>query len=73
MIGASATTPERPIAVARLSRKLHNARDYFNLQGRLAADPICAEEVLGIVHQSREPFMNDAWSSSSRHSFCRFM
>ena len=37
------------------------ARDYFNLQGaRWNAGPIAAEEVLGIVHQTSEPFLNDA-------------
>jgi hypothetical protein len=37
------------------------SRDYFNLQGaaRLAV-PIVAQEVLGVIHQSPEPFMNDA-------------
>jgi len=37
------------------------ARDFFNLQGayRLPA-PVAAQEVLGIVHQTREPFLNDA-------------
>lgn len=37
------------------------ARDYFNLQGAfLLPNPISAQEVLGIVHQTEEPFMNDA-------------
>jgi len=37
------------------------ARDYFNLQGaRWNAGPIAAQEVLGIVHQTSEPFLNDA-------------
>jgi hypothetical protein len=37
------------------------ARDYFNLQGaRWNPAPIAAEEVLGIVHQTPEPFLNDA-------------
>ncbi len=37
------------------------ARDYFNLQGAywLAVPPV-AQEVLGIVHQTGEPFLNDA-------------
>lgn len=36
-------------------------RDFFNLQGaaRLKT-PIVAQEVLGIVHQTNDPFMNDA-------------
>ena len=37
------------------------ARDYFNLQGAYhLAVPIAAQEVLGLVHQSPEPFTNDA-------------
>jgi hypothetical protein len=37
------------------------ARDYFNLQGaHLIAAPIAAQEILGIVHQTAEPFLNDA-------------
>lgn len=37
------------------------ARDYFNLQGAaLLPIPISGQEILGIVHQSSEPFTNDA-------------
>ena len=37
------------------------ARDYFNLQGAaLLPVPIAAQEVLGVVHQSPDPFLNDA-------------
>lgn len=37
------------------------ARDYFNLQGaNWLPIPVAAQEVLGIVHQSPEPFLNDA-------------
>lgn len=37
------------------------ARDYYNLQSadRLFS-PIAAQEILGIIHQSSDPFMNDA-------------
>jgi hypothetical protein len=37
------------------------ARDYYNLQGaaRLPV-PIVAQEVLGVIHQTPEPFLNDA-------------
>lgn len=36
------------------------ARDFFNLQGAALLEfPINAQEVLGIVHQSPDPFMND--------------
>ena len=47
------------------------ARDYFNLQ---AADrlfsPIVAQEILGIIHQSEESFMNDAVMTVMRgHAF----
>ena len=38
-----------------------SARDFFNLQGAyLLPIPINAQEVLGIIHQTPEPFMNDA-------------
>ena len=37
------------------------ARDYFNLQGAWWSPvPLAAEEVLGICHQTDEPFLNDA-------------
>ncbi len=37
------------------------ARDFFNLRGtKDVLVPICAQEVLGIVHQTPEPFQNDA-------------
>ncbi len=37
------------------------ARDYFNLQGaELLPIPSSALEVLGVVHQTAEPFLNDA-------------
>ncbi len=47
------------------------ARDFFNLQGaRDVLVPICAQEVLGIVHQTPEPFQNDAVVTVLRgHSF----
>jgi hypothetical protein len=48
-----------------------SARDYFNLQGAAYTTlPICAQEVLGIIHQSPDPFMNDAVMSLLRgHMF----
>ncbi|MDX9975233.1 MAG: NPCBM/NEW2 domain-containing protein, partial [FCB group bacterium] len=37
------------------------ARDYFNLQGAYWSPvPIAAQEVLGVIHQTKEPFLNDA-------------
>ena len=47
------------------------ARDYFNLQGAaLLPIPAGAQEVLGVVHQSPEPFTNDAIVTVMRgHSF----
>lgn len=37
------------------------ARDFFNLQGaHWSAVPIAAQEVLGIIHQTPDPFLNDA-------------
>jgi hypothetical protein len=46
-------------------------RDYYNLQGaaRMAV-PIVAQEVLGVIHQTAEPFMNDAVINALRgHAF----
>ncbi len=46
-------------------------RDYHNLQGanRLPS-PIPAQEILGVIHQSDEPFMNDAVTTILRgHAF----
>lgn len=38
-----------------------SARDYFNLQGcALLSLPVSGQDTLGIVHQSPEPFTNDA-------------
>lgn len=38
-----------------------SGRDYFNLQGAtLSPVPISAQEVVGVVHQTNEDFMNDA-------------
>lgn len=47
------------------------ARDYYNLQGAaLLPIPIVAQEVLGIIHQSPDPFMNDAVTTIMRgHMF----
>ncbi|MFA6241509.1 MAG: hypothetical protein WC655_11295, partial [Candidatus Hydrogenedentales bacterium] len=43
------------------------ARDYFNLQGAYwSAVPIAAQEVLGIIHQTPEPFLNDAVTTVMR-------
>lgn len=36
------------------------SRDFFNLHSVLYPMPIAAQEVLGIVHQSSDPFFNDA-------------
>ena len=47
------------------------ARDYYNLQGadRLPS-PIPAQEILGIIHQSDDAFMNDAVTTVLRgHAF----
>ncbi len=47
------------------------ARDYYNLQGadRLPS-PIPAQEILGIIHQSDDSFMNDAVTTVLRgHAF----
>jgi len=46
-------------------------RDYFNLQGAARMPvPIVAQEVLGVIHQTAEPFMNDAVITALRgHAF----
>jgi hypothetical protein len=46
-------------------------RDYFNLQGAARMPvPIVAQEVLGVIHQTSEPFMNDAVITALRgHAF----
>lgn len=37
------------------------ARDFFNLQGAThIVLPAAAQEVLGVIHQTRDPFLNDA-------------
>lgn len=47
------------------------ARDYFNLQGAEHLDaPVSAQEVLGIIHQTEEDFMDDAVMAIMRgHAF----
>jgi hypothetical protein len=47
------------------------ARDFFNLQGAYwNAGPQAAQEVLGVIHQSEEPFLNDAVMTVMRgHQF----
>ena len=43
------------------------SRDYFNIQGATyGITPISAQEVLGVVHQTMEPFSNDAVTSIMR-------
>jgi hypothetical protein len=46
-------------------------RDYYNLQGAARMPvPIVAQEVLGVIHQTPEPFMNDAVTTALRgHAF----
>jgi hypothetical protein len=57
--GDDAPTGRVPCPIYRESYT--TARDYFNLQGAYWTQvPIAGQEVLGIVHQSEEPFMNDA-------------
>ncbi|MCC6491215.1 MAG: NPCBM/NEW2 domain-containing protein [Candidatus Hydrogenedentes bacterium] len=47
------------------------ARDFFNLQGAaLLPIPDAAQEVLGIIHQSQDPFLNDGVTTLLRgHAF----
>jgi len=57
--GDDAPTGRVPCPIYRESYT--TARDYFNLQGaEWLSVPIAAQEVLGIIHQSSEPFTNDA-------------
>jgi len=57
--GDDAPTGRVPCPIYRESYT--TARDYFNLQGAYwMCVPIAGQEVLGIVHQSDEPLMNDA-------------
>jgi hypothetical protein len=46
-------------------------RDYYNLQGAARMPvPIVAQEVLGVIHQTPEPFLNDAVITALRgHAF----
>ena len=46
-------------------------RDYYNLQGAARMPvPIVAQEVLGVIHQTPDPFMNDAVITALRgHAF----
>ena len=44
-----------------------SARDFFNMQGAThIMAPISAQEVLGIIHQTMEPFANDAVTTIMR-------
>lgn len=44
-----------------------SARDFLNIQGATySMSPISAQEVLGIIHQSPEPFTNDAVTAIMR-------
>ena len=57
--GDDAPTGRVPCPIYRESYT--TARDYFNLQGaEWLSVPTAAQEVLGIIHQSPEPFTNDA-------------
>lgn len=56
--GDDAPPARVPCPVGRESNT--TVRDYFNLQGAaLNPSPICAQEVVGIIHQTDEDFMND--------------
>jgi len=44
-----------------------SARDFYNIQGATyIMTPISAQEVLGIIHQTQEPFTNDAVTTIMR-------
>jgi len=49
------------------ARSYTSARDFFNIQGATySTTPIPSQEVLGIIHQSPEPFTNDAVTTIMR-------
>ncbi len=54
-------SPYGRVPCPRYRESYTSARDYYNLQAanRLAS-PIAAQEILGVIHQSEESFMNDA-------------
>ncbi|UCD27888.1 MAG: hypothetical protein JSV03_12390 [Planctomycetota bacterium] len=62
VIGAFGTDSPYGRVPAPIYRESYTtARDFFNFQGAAqTACPIWAQEVLGIIHQSPEPLMNDA-------------
>ncbi|MHB0999177.1 MAG: NPCBM/NEW2 domain-containing protein [Armatimonadota bacterium] len=67
MYGADAPYGLVPCPVYRESYT--TSRDYFNLIGdRMNVCPISDLDICGIVHQSPEPFMNDAVMSTMRGS-----
>ena len=49
-------------------------RDYYNLKGAMQIEvPIAAQEVLGVIHQSPDPFLDDAVTAILRgHAFLSF-
>lgn len=51
-----------------------SARDFLNIQGAVhGLTPISTQEVLGVIHQSHESFLNDAVTAVMRgHSFLPF-
>ncbi|MCE5347083.1 MAG: hypothetical protein LLG13_12465 [Bacteroidales bacterium] len=59
--------PEGRIPCPVYRESYTSARDFFNIQGATyIMTPISAQEVLGIIHQTMEPFANDAVTTIMR-------
>ena len=59
--------PEGRIPCPIYRESYTSARDFFNIQGATyVMAPIPAQEVLGIIHQTMEPFANDAVTTIMR-------
>jgi len=60
-------SPEGRIPCPVYRESYTSARDFFNIQGATySTTPIPNQEVLGIIHQSPEPFTNDAVTTIMR-------
>ena len=59
--------PEGRIPCPVYRESYTTSRDYFNIQGATyGMTPIAAQEVLGVAHQTMEPFSNDAVTAIMR-------
>ncbi len=61
VIGPYGDDAPRGVIPAPVYRESYTtSRDFYNLHGSVTPVPICAQEVLGIIHQSADPLYNDA-------------